>query len=287
MNGNGDLDMILLKINENGDTLWTKVFGSEDASADIGNTVIQTPDNGYLVAGATGSFDLTNSDDPEMLCVVKTDAKGFTEWNKVYSDHGRMDASDIDSTKGGYVVCGTTNNTPTGKEGILLMKITPQGDTVWQKNLSNTPNSDNGLTVTSVAGGYLVAGTTRDSLDNQDIVVIKTDELGNIVWRKIFGNKEPDDFAGLEAIKSGGYIIAGSAYNSTAAGNKFMLIKIDNAGNTVWTQTYPADKNETAHSVTIAPDGGFVIAGVKDGDSRSYMYVMKVDANGNAQPAKP
>lgn len=285
MNGNGDLDMILIKINEKGDTLWTKVFGSEDASADIGNAILQGPDNGYMVAGATGSFDLTNSEDPEMLCVVKTDPKGTPEWNKIYTNSGRVEARDIKATNGGYIIAGTTNNATSQKEEPLLIKITAQGDTIWSKTFGSNAN-DNGISVVPATDGYLIAGTTRDSTGNQDILVIKTDTAGNTLWRKTYGDKEPDDFADIKPIK-GGYVLAGSSYNSTHAGNGFLLIKLDEKGNAAWTQTYPAEKNETAHSVTVAPDGGFVLAGVKDGDSRSYMYLVKVDANGKLQTNKP
>ena len=63
-------DLWLIKTNASGDTLWTKIYGGQ--SGDEGNSVQQTSDGGYIVAGSTASFGAGASD----VYLIKTDADG-------------------------------------------------------------------------------------------------------------------------------------------------------------------------------------------------------------------
>jgi hypothetical protein len=52
--GSGSDDVYLLKVDENGDTIWTRAYGWTEA--DVGYCGQQTADSGYIVAGYTRSF---------------------------------------------------------------------------------------------------------------------------------------------------------------------------------------------------------------------------------------
>ncbi|MQY71655.1 hypothetical protein GH141_06980, partial [bacterium] len=52
--GAGSYDVYLVKTNEDGDTLWTKTYGG--TGSDVGYSVQETPDEGYIIAGRTTSF---------------------------------------------------------------------------------------------------------------------------------------------------------------------------------------------------------------------------------------
>ena len=66
----------LLKINKNGDTLWTKTFG--DSSNDVGYSVRQTNDGGFIIGGTKNIQNQAFSD----AYLVKTDSLGNLLWSK-------------------------------------------------------------------------------------------------------------------------------------------------------------------------------------------------------------
>jgi hypothetical protein len=68
--GAGNRDVYLIKTNASGDTLWTKTYGG--TLWDYENSVQQTSDGGYIIAGSTASFGAGNYD----VYLIKTDANG-------------------------------------------------------------------------------------------------------------------------------------------------------------------------------------------------------------------
>ena len=116
--GPGDFDVYLIKTDANGDTLWTRTYGSAD---DGGWSVQQTTDGGYIIAGGTYSF----GDDDVYL--IKTNANGDTLWTKVV---GREDNDEIgysvqQTTDGGYIVAGSTYLSGAGGYDVYLIKTEP------------------------------------------------------------------------------------------------------------------------------------------------------------------
>ncbi|OGC42702.1 hypothetical protein A2Y85_06350 [candidate division WOR-3 bacterium RBG_13_43_14] len=101
--GSGGGDIWLLRINNVGDTLWTKLFGG--SSYDIGLCVRRTYEGGYIMTGLTESFGVDSS----ALWIIKTDANGTLLWGKLYDrphiDYGNCVRQTSDS---GYIVVGHT-----------------------------------------------------------------------------------------------------------------------------------------------------------------------------------
>src|SRR5205823_3513572 len=88
----------------------------------------------------------------------------------------------------------------------------------WQKSFGGTQD-DNAYSVhQSVDGGFIVAGSTFSTSGQvignhgvSDYWVVKTDALGNSVWKKCFGGTLSDNARSVNQTSDGGYIIAGSS----------------------------------------------------------------------------
>ena len=113
-------DVWLVKVDSEGNQEWDKIFGGD--LSEIGKSVLQTCDAGYLIAGSTKSYGNGNFD----TWLIKTDLSGNEIWTKTYGGIDDDVANSIDFTHdGGYVITGYTRSYGNGQEDIWLIKTTP------------------------------------------------------------------------------------------------------------------------------------------------------------------
>jgi hypothetical protein len=121
--GAGSADFFLIKTYANGNVQWAKTYGG--ASDDRANSVQQTTDGGYIVAGFTASFGAGGGD----LFLIKTDADGNIQWAKTYGRTGSDWAFSVQQTSDeGYIVAGFTQSFGAGDRDIFLIKTDANGN---------------------------------------------------------------------------------------------------------------------------------------------------------------
>jgi uncharacterized delta-60 repeat protein len=135
--------------------------------------------------------------------------------------------------------------------------------------------------------GYIIAGTTRSfGAGNEDIILIKTDANGNIIWAKTYGGIDPDLAHSVQQTSDGGYILAGYTLSFGAGFYDAFLVKTDANGNIIWPKTYGGTYYDYAYSVQQTSDGGYIVAGYTYSFSAGDILLIKTDANGNIIWAK-
>ena len=167
---------------------FQKTYGG--TGNDYANSVQQTTDGGYIIAGYTASF----GGDSSHVYLIKTDSLGDTLWTKTYGG----DSSDIgnsvqQTTDGGYIVAGTTNSFGAGNVDVYLIKTNSIGDTMWTKTYGGT-NIDVGSYVRqTLDGGYIIARYTGSfGAGGFDVYLIKTNSLGDTLWTRTYGGTFAD-----------------------------------------------------------------------------------------------
>ena len=115
--GAGLADFWLVKTDSSGNMLWNKKYGGADL--DVAESLVQTSDGGYALAGHTFSFGVGSSD----FWLVKTDSSGNMLWNKTYGG-ANDDGADslVQTTDGGYALAGRTFSFGVGSSDFWLVK---------------------------------------------------------------------------------------------------------------------------------------------------------------------
>jgi hypothetical protein len=146
----------LLKIKPNGDTLWTKTYGR--TGYEEATVITPTSDGNFIVVGFTNSFGTGDWD----VYLLKIKPTGDTLWTKTYGGTGIDVAIAITPTSdGNFIVAGTTSSFGAGSWYVYLLKIKPDGDTLWTKTYGGTGYEEaNAITPTS-DGNFIIVGRTN------------------------------------------------------------------------------------------------------------------------------
>jgi hypothetical protein len=251
-----------------GQTTFERTYGGGDA--DHGESVQQTRDGGYVIAGHTQSF-YTSWD----IYLVRTDILGDTLWSRTFGgSRHEMGYAVQETFDGGYIVIGETNSFGAGGLDAYLIKTDSLGDTIWTRTYGGS-SDDNAYSVQQcLDGGYVIVGRIRG-----DIWLIKTDATGEAIWTNTYGGADDNYGRSVRQTVDGGYIIAGyTAF--PASPSVTLLVKTDFFGQLMWDKTYGDYGSARGNSVWETPDGGYIVAGRRYADS-SDVHLLRTDVFGN------
>ena len=211
----------LIETDSNGQTTGGKEFGGP--YSDYGESVQQTSDSGYIIAGETDSYGAGGND----AWLIKTDSNCNEVWNKTFGgpsqDYGR---SAQQTSDGGYIIAGETSSYGAGTDAWLI-KTDSSGNELWNETFGGT-NADYGRSVLETNdGGYIIAGDTYSyGGGNCDAWLVKTDSAGNELWNETIGGLSDDRCVSIQQTSDGGYIISGYTKSYGAGGYDAWLIKV-------------------------------------------------------------
>jgi hypothetical protein len=206
---------------------------------------------------------------------------------KTYGGTDYDGASSIQQTSdGGYIVAGETYSFCVGWDDIFLIKTDANGNIQWVKTYGGTSIDGASSVQQTFDGGYILAGFTISlGAGSGDILLIKTDANGNVIWAKTYGGANYDYASSVQQTSDGGYILAGTTISLDVSSADIILIKTDANGNVQWAKTYGGTG---ASSFQQTSDGGYIVAGgtYSFGAGSADIILIKTDANGNIIWAK-
>ncbi len=268
-----ETEIYIIKTNNNGDTLWSKIIGA--GTSDMGPVFIQkTSDDGYIVFANR----VDNSHFFNQIWITKLDSIGGMQWYQTIDDYnlGQSSQAGQQTSDGGYVITGIPS----------LVKTNATGNPLWNKFYAGAVGNVYANSVKQTNdGGYVVGGFTADfGAGGYDIYINKTDSVGTLIWSKTYGGSRDDYSYSIQQTTDGGFIIAGKTYSfEDSINGDVYLIKTDSNGNLLWSKTYGGTGLDEANSVQQTVDGGFIISGTTNSfDSVLRIYFIKTDANGNS-----
>ncbi|MDR1943763.1 MAG: hypothetical protein LBQ19_02980 [Synergistaceae bacterium] len=304
----GGADFLVVKMSGNGDVEWLKCLGG--SKDDDANSVQQTSDGGYIVAGWTSSNDgdVSGNHGHGNFWIVRLNAKGNIIWQRCLGGSGFDTGMSIQQTSdGGLIVTGTitsNNGDVSGNHGGIdawVARLNAKGEIIWQRCLGGA-EKDNALFVQQTRdGGHIVVGRTKsndgDVSGNHggvDAWVVKLDKRGAIEWQKCLGGLEDDSAEAVQQTPDGGYIVAGDTKSNDGdvsgnhGGRDAWVVKLSAGGAIEWRKCLGGSANDYAKSVHVTADGGYVIAGgsgsvdgdVSGGHGHWDIWVVNMNKNG-------
>jgi len=267
--GAGGGDVWLVKTLSDGTLDWQTTFGG--TLYDLGYSVKQTSDGGYIIAGTTGSYGAGWVD----MWLIKTDASGNEEWNTPLGGGSQEFGSDVVETTDGYVAVGRTLSFSSGPMGddLWLVKVDLDGNFVWGRTYGGNYNDPGHSLKQTPDGGFIVAGQTTSLGNPYDAWLIKTDSEGYEEWSQTYGGPGMEVAYSVDLTSDGGYVFTGYGPNATG-GDSILLVKTDSYGNREWNATYVDDVISCGNSVIEVGDGEYVIAGQKSAEPTGYDIVL-------------
>lgn len=176
---NSKHNILLLKIDANGNQEWIKTGSSSPDVIAAATSVQQTADGGYAVAGCVGCLT-------EKAWLMKLDANSNELWTKaihaagIYSYIYSMELT----TDGGFITAGSTY---TGYDvtnyDMWIVKLTETGDMAWSRTFGETKDDQAYSIQQTSDGGYIVAGYIYPANDSTHYLwVLKLDAAGDPIW---------------------------------------------------------------------------------------------------------
>ncbi len=245
--GAGNQDILVFRIDKNGNIKWQKTFGG--SGYDWASDAVVTSEGDIIIAGHTNSFGANGYSD---VWVLKLDGNGNVKWQKTYGGSNNDWAESVAIAENGdVIVAGETYSFGADGLGVWILRLDENGNIKWQKVYENEKIHHISAVKVTPDGDIVVVGGIRNSDTKMDLLIIKLDEYGNIKWVKTYGGFNEDSFieADLIVLPSGDLIVAsGSASfgigyevdyeDGRTIALDLWVLKIDKDGNIEWQKAY-------------------------------------------------
>ncbi len=252
---------------------WEKTFGG--SKEDAGQIVIPTKDWGYLLIG----YSETSPDNDLDILAIRVDIDGRVIWQRAFDEGFQEHAYGATQTKdGGFLIVGDITMNSMDKPDMYLLKITSRGEIEWSKTYGGQEKDCLNDLVTTAEGDFVLIGDTRNtSTGEEDIVLLKVDAEGDMIWMKTFGGPAEETGHAITALPDG-YAFTGSVATNLID-KDIITYKVNLNGDSLWFRQFGSQEREIGNDIIRTRDGGLAVAGLINDNSDALL--LKYDANGN------
>jgi hypothetical protein len=257
-------NMQILRINQIGDTIWTKTFffPGQEYSPDIE----KTPDGGLVMLEFSYGF-------PKGALLIKISELGDTLWTRFFTDdfYSLIPSSpQIDIDSGIVFLVQKYDST-------FIYKTDSSGNLLWKEKICSSTYTANHL-LTTQEGNYLILGTYKPSFDSSLIWVSMLDNELNTIWSHILFSTAVYAYA-TNIVKSNqsGYIVLGNEAIERFSPTDGFILQINDSGNLLWRKSYGGISSEHFYNIVQLENDEFIVVGETEsfGAGKRDVWVLK------------
>ena len=273
----------MVKVTSDGTIEWNNTYG---ITSQVGFSSIQTSDGGYAITGYVSVSGRATD-----VYLLKTDPEGNQQWMVTYGglsdDWGK---SLIQMKDGGFAITGWTNSFGAGTRGYLIR--TDQNGIEQFNSTFGSSGSTVCYGATQLSdGGLAITGQTNSmGYGGNDILAIRTDPSGAVVWEKTYGGAG-EDFGFAVFALDDGFVFGGSSSSFNSTLSKLILFRTDLNGTLLNAGVYGLNVPVSGSVSARSADGGFLGVGNTNiyNSGSDDVYVLRLTGYSSApsQPSSP
>lgn len=277
----GVQNVLLRKIDNTGEAIWSRTLGGDRNDAALG---VQEAADGTLVLCGGSMSESSNLMD---TTVWLTDADGTLERSISFGRPGTNDAAHaITSGSNGYVLGGGTHYLGGAfGDGVgRLVKIDDDGAEEWSTTVGGGHVGEIYDVTTTSGGQYAFVGTRAGDDGEGRAWLGVVDRTGDLEWSRTYGASGSRIGYSLVETDDGGFAFAGTTQPPGQDEPRAWVVKVDLRGDLEWERTYGGTGHNALVSIDEAIDEGYVLAGwTEDEDDGDMGWLLHIGDDGELE----
>jgi len=201
-------------------------------------------------------------------------------WAHTWGGHDEESVAAVAAdSEGAIYVAGGTRSFGAGRSDVLLLKYAPSGEVIWARAWGGS-NWDVGRSVAVDASGsiYVCGNTDSFGAGYYDVLLLKYDSDGNLLWSKVWGGQEPEFVGSMTSDLSGNVYICGYTASFGYTFGPSFIVKYDPTGKLLWNKVYMG----YIGSIAFSADNAIYAAGeVWVSPESGHAALHKLDSDGS------
>lgn len=208
-------------------------------------------------------------------------------FRKIFGGEGYESVfSIVETNDGGYLISSISNSfnyfpQEMSNRSIYLIRIDKYGQKIWGK-VYKTDKSFLNAYVELADNGYIVFGTSSLEGRGIEVIILRIDLEGKVLWEKSYGSESRNDYIyNLLRTKDGDYVIVGMVIDPRIKKSDMLLAKFNKNGDKLWERVYGGKDDDLLKDVVEADNGDYLVIGSENYGGMSKTVFYRVDKNGN------
>ena len=258
---NGRSEAFFFKYAPSGTRLCMKTFGNGEPLDTFGYSVVTDSSDNIYIVGTTQTF---GGEDYDVFLQKYDQSCNFVyrlQWAGPGNDVARGIA--VDATDNVYIT-GSTTSFGSGQADVFLLKYTSDGTLVFSKTWGGQQNDyGNGVAVDIQDNVYVVGSTSSYGAGQSDVVLLKFDPSGNLLFQQTWGGSQNDYGTGVVVDAAGDAYVAGYTFSrgATPGISSVVLLKYDPSGNLLLNRMWGGTQNDFSSGIAVDIAGNLYVTG--------------------------